>query len=248
MDKDKVVTEDNYKQVVLKRMITLCWVLLGICFVIKIFGGNFFAFVGESNFIKWLSESKILLGAVQFLLYCIGTMLYFLTLFKNKHILYCVLCTIITGVLKQFVDVADIFIYLSFVVEAIFVFLIPAIIKRKQWYNVIIMGILLLVFQAVSMFIKNIGITQFPYDDTVGFIFLIDYYIMLTLVYLYSIKGDIDFMKLGLFFLSKDATQLEAYKQVLTDNHNKKVAKLNVKHDNKVAKVDARIEKINKKK
>ena len=103
MDKDRVVTEDNYKQVVLKRMIALCWVLLGVCFVVKIFGGNFFAFVGESEFIKWLSTNKILLGAVQFILYCVGTMLYFLTLFKNKHIIYCVVCTLITGILKQFV-------------------------------------------------------------------------------------------------------------------------------------------------
>lgn len=237
MDKDRVVTEDNYKQVVLKRMIALCWVLLGVCFVVKIFGGNFFAFVGESEFIKWLSTNKILLGAVQFILYCVGTMLYFLTLFKNKNIIYCVVCTLITGILKQFVDVSDIFIYLSLTIEAVFVFIIPAIIKKKQWYNVIIMGILLLVFQMVSMFVKNIGIINFPYDETVGFIFLIDYYIMLSLVYLYSIKGDMDFMKLGLFFLSNDTTQLEAYKGILKDKYEKKVAK-----------IDAKIEKINKKK
>ena len=46
-----------------------------------------------------------------------------------------------------------------------------------------------------------------------------------------------DFMKLGLFFLSSDTTQLEAYKGILKDKYEKKVAK-----------IDAKIEKINKKK
>ena len=48
MDNLKVVTNDNYKQKVLQRMILVCWIILLICFVIKLFGGNFFAFVGSS--------------------------------------------------------------------------------------------------------------------------------------------------------------------------------------------------------
>lgn len=39
--KKEVVTEDNYKQIVLKRMIIICWVILFVCFIIKIFGGDF---------------------------------------------------------------------------------------------------------------------------------------------------------------------------------------------------------------
>ena len=40
--KKLVVNEDNYKRIVLKRMIIVCWILLAICFGIKLFGGNFF--------------------------------------------------------------------------------------------------------------------------------------------------------------------------------------------------------------
>ena len=44
-------------------------------------------------------------------------------------------------------------------------------------------------------------------------------------------------MKLGIWFLSKDTTQLEAYKGLLKDKYEKKVAK-----------IDAKIKKINEKK
>ena len=54
MFKLKVATnEDNYKEIVLKRAINLCWFLLFVCFIIKIFGGNFFNIVCEKeNFVK----------------------------------------------------------------------------------------------------------------------------------------------------------------------------------------------------
>jgi hypothetical protein len=55
-------------------------------------------------------------------------------------------------------------------------------------------------------------------------------------------------MEWGLWFLSKSKEQLEAYKKVVVDGHIKKVARINNKHDRKVAKIDARIEKIDKKK
>ena len=48
------ITEDNYQEVVLKRLIIICWVLLAICFVIKLFGGNFFEIMcTNKTFIKF---------------------------------------------------------------------------------------------------------------------------------------------------------------------------------------------------
>ena len=235
MDKDKVVTEDNYKQVVLKRMITLCWVLLGICFVVKIFGGNFFAFVGDSSIVEYIAEHEWLLCIVQFVFYYIQSMLYFSIFIKHKPIFISIV-SIILFALKYLLDIIPIFLIISLILEIVALIFIPIIFKTK-WYNAITMFLLLNVFQIVSMITKNIGLISFPYESVVGFVYMIDYYIMLALVLLYSNKGDIDFMKLGFLWLSTDATQLEAYKEVLK-----------TKYEKKVAKVDARIEKINKKK
>lgn len=246
MNKDKVVTEDNYKQVVLKRMIALCWVLLGICFVVKLFGGNFFAFVGESAVVEYIAKHEWLLCIVQFIFYYIQSMLYFGIFIKHKPILTSIV-SIILFICKYLLDIIPIFLTISLILEVILLIGLPIIFKHK-WYNVVVIFILLTVFQVVSLFTKNIGIISFPYEHIVGFVFMIDYYIMLALVFLYSRKGDINFMKLGFLFLSSDVTQLEAYKKVITDKHIKKVAKLNIRHDNKVAKIDAKIKKINEKK
>ena len=78
------------------------------------------------------------------------------------------------------------------------------------------------------MFTKNIGLIDFPYDNVVGYVFMIDYYIMLGLTLLYYKKGDFK-MTLGFWFLSKDKAQLEAYKQIVTKKYEKKIAKIDAK-------------------
>lgn len=235
MDKDKVVTEDNYKQVVLKRMITLCWVLLGICFVVKIFGGNFFAFVGDSEVVRYIESNYVLLTIVQFVFYFAQSYLYLTSVIKGKTVLKIVV-TVLLFTLKALLIIDEVFITISMIAETLILIFLPIIFKCK-WYNSIIMYLLLMLFQLISLFTKNIGIISFPDTTLVGYVYMIDYYIMLLLTMLYSRKGDINFMRLGFLFLSNDTTQLEAYKEVLK-----------TKYEKKVAKVDARIEKINKKK
>ena len=236
MDKDKVVTEDNYKQVVLKRMITLCWVLLGICFVVKIFGGNFFAFIGENETIEYLCRVWYFRIPLHFIFYFFGTYLLCLILLNNKHKLLSVFSTIIMFTFKQLALINSIWVVISFIVEFFGLILLPILLKRK-WYDVVFINILVVVYQVVAMITKNIAVENFPVNDVVGYIFMIDYYIMLFLTMLYSKKGEISIMQLGVWFLSKDTTQLEAYKGILKDKYEKKVAR-----------IDAKIEKINKKK
>ena len=81
----EVVTGDNYKQIVLKRMITLCWILLAVCFVIKLFGGNFFAFIGESKVAEYIANNLWLFSIVQFIFYFFGTYFVFSATYKDKH-------------------------------------------------------------------------------------------------------------------------------------------------------------------
>ena len=248
MDKDRVVTEDNYKQVVLKRMIALCWVLLGVCFVVKIFGGNFFAFVGGSAVVEYICDRIYLLIPFQSMFYIIGTYPFYLTVTNHSHKKLCFAIVLFLNIMKQLVKLGTLWVYIAFICEFICMFIIPIFVFKRKWFDVIYLNVLLIVFQIISLITKNIVIVDFPRADVVGYVYMIDYYIMIALMFLYSKKKEITIMELGLWFLSTDATQLEAYKKVITDKHIKKVAKLNVKHDNKVAKIDAKIEKINKKK
>ena len=43
-----VTTRDKYNRVI-KRSIILCWIALAICFIVKIFGGNFFEIVVHND-------------------------------------------------------------------------------------------------------------------------------------------------------------------------------------------------------
>ena len=248
MDKDKVVTEDNYKQVVLKRMITLCWVLLGICFVVKIFGGNFFAFVGESAIVEFICDRIYLLIPFQSMFYIFGTYLFYLTVTNHKHKILSFIIVLIMNTMKQLIKLGSIWIYVTFVCEFVGMFLIPIFALKRKWYNVVYINLLLIIFQIVSLITKNIVPTEFPRADVVSCVYMIDYYIMVTLMFLYSRIKEINIVEWGLWFLSTKVTQLQAYKGVLEDRHEKKIAKENAKYEKKVAKVDAKIEKINKKK
>lgn len=233
----KVVTEENYKQIVLKRMILVCWLLLIICFIIKIFGGNFFEFIGESKVIDYIVNNKWLLCIIQSIIYISTTFITLLIILENKHKKLSLILSIIMNIGKQIIDLNIIFYYISFIVEFVSLIIIPIMLNRDKILYVIFINALIILFQVISLFTKNIGLISFPYEDIVGFVYMIDYYIMLTISLLYVIKGDFNSMKLGIWFLSKDTTQLEAYKGLLKDKYEKKVAK-----------IDAKIKKINEKK
>lgn len=234
---NKVVTDKNYKQIVLSRMITLCWILLLVCFIIKLFGGNFFMYLGKSEVAEYIEGNFWLLTLVQFPFYFFSTYITYLMVLKDKHKLLSVFLTIILFAFKVLGWAGFIPVYISTIIEVVGAILIP-IILNKSVSGVIFIQLMLIVFQMISLFTKSITLISFPDTSIVGYIYMIDYYILLLLSYLYLKEGGFDIMgRLGLWFLSTDATQLEAYKVVLKDKYEKKVAK-----------VDAKIEKINKKK
>lgn len=173
----------------LERMIVLCWVLLAICFVIKIFGGNFFEYVGKSEAIEYIARHDILLIPVQCIFYIFGTYLFYQAMIKHKHKIHSLLLVVFLAIFKQLYDV-NIYLQIScYVVEFIIMFLYPIIIFKCKWYKVVIINLLLIVFQVISLITKNIGIISFPFEDVVGFVYMIDYYIMIVLLYLYTKKG-----------------------------------------------------------
>jgi hypothetical protein len=196
MKSREVVTKDNYKQIVLKRMIILCWILLAVCFVVKIFGGNFFNIVCQNErFIKvcdYVDNSqtyKIIIGFVSNLL-C--NSLFYLSIcrkikFTRIEFVIVVICSAISVVLK--VSLRS----LSVIIDIIMLFVLPFIFKRSngvkctKWFirSMLFANFFNLLFQIISAIVKNVAVITIESKATlILLIYSIDCYIMLLLYYL----------------------------------------------------------------
>lgn len=193
--KDKI-TEDNYKEVVLKRSIIICWVLLAICLVIKLFGGNFFGMVCSSEgFIKLCdfiegSFIKYIIYILEFLLTCYCLIYIADGGFKFKSfkcLIYTLICILIWGI-KLLLELDTI--KLSTLLRNVFEFgslYLLLFSFSKDWFKCLICTALLLVFSFVSAYIKSVGIDASVTENfIISQIFLVDYYIMLVMSALYS--------------------------------------------------------------
>jgi hypothetical protein len=162
-----------------------------------------------------------------------------LIVLKSKHKTLSAIITFIMFIFKALCWGGILPIYISTIAEIIGAIIIPIIINKSIW-EVLLIQLMLIIFQVVSMFTKSIGIVSFPDTTVVGYIFMIDYYIMLLLAYLYFKQGGFNIVgRLGLWFLSKDKEQLEAYKAIVV----KKKDKSNKKYDDKINKIDDKIAK-----
>lgn len=238
----EVVTENNYKRKSLGRAITLCWVLLIICFVVKLFGGNFFAYIGESKVATYIEERWYLLKPVQCAFYMVQSLLFLPILYDFKHKKLVIISSFVLSIVKNVMRLSETLTIISFVLEFLFLILLPIIVCKKP-FKVVFVNILLIVFQIISLITKNISVTNFPSTTIVGYLYMVDYYIMLALTNFYFKLGGLSKMELGFWFLSTDKTQLEAYKKHLVAKKDKKIALINKKHEKKVAKIDDRIAK-----
>ena len=181
------------KERYLKRVIVVCWVALAICFGIKLFGGNLFEIMCENeNFVKVCeyADNHFWADFVLSSLYCFVSM-YFLVLamcgkYKyEKWELIMLVTTILLGtIVKLYSNVFGLMfdIWQGIVMPCIFTIKCP---KRHKF--VILGNVLLFVFQAISMFVKNIKIDIVTdYGLLIGIIYSLDVLIMIVLYYLYS--------------------------------------------------------------
>ena len=182
-----------------KTLIISCWVVLLCCFVVKLLGGNFFEIVCENE--KYIAfttfcNKGIPYWIITIIFYLLQSSLFFMAVCKlNKPKWWMIISTILFAIVKLLFYKYQVVV---FILEAVFMFALPMIYNRKLWLRTIIGIVLILVFQIISLVIKNIGIKFLYYDLFTGLIFSIDYYIMLVLYWLYSIKEEKD-GTLGIF-------------------------------------------------
>lgn len=241
MKNREVVTKDNYKQIVLRRAIILCWVLLAICFIVKIFGGNFFNIVCENErFIKVCDyiENTFWYYVVSFISYYIINILIWLSVIRETHFKLKQICILSVILLLGYI-IKCINSIAGLIVDMCFIF-IPFLFKAK-WYNILLGFVLDFVFQFVSIIVKDLSLFNFIDENVViSLIFLIDYYIMLVLYYLYSnILKERNMGLFGRWWLHKSLAELEALLPTLKDEDERKacekrIAKLKEKEEKKV--------------
>lgn len=190
--------DKDYKEIILKRAIILCWVLLIICFIIKLCGGNYFDIMcNNENFIRFCNfiENSIIKYIIYLFSFIFSSYLLLkivkpdFKILSLKSLLF-LICCIIVWAFKLLIEL-NIFTINTLIVNILdFVILyILLVIFTKRPLLSIFAVILLFVFSIISSLVKGIGIDSSITDNYfVAQIFLIDYYLMLILSVLYSKK------------------------------------------------------------
>lgn len=186
----------NYTPV-FRRMICLCWFCLGICFSIKLLGGDWFSVYVENEkfiaFCNWFDGQP----AAQYVVGCLSSGLsmglFWLAIlrrrwFEKRWNTVLAAVTVLVGV-----GVKLLFPVVGIVVDVWQLFIFPLILDKGKVKDVFVAFFLLVAFMVVSNITKNVPLSKLIVENTVvAFVCLIDLYIMLTLYYLYrnSIGGD----------------------------------------------------------
>lgn len=185
----------------IKRAIILCWIMLIVCFIIKLFGGNWFEIIcNNEHFIrigKYIDEHLILKYCIAFPFYIVPA--YFvlstccLLVKPNWKQVLAILCLSTSVWFTQFIsqEVKTICEIAMFVVIPYIMILLSndrsnwkEQIKRT-WYGGILACTLYITFQVLSFVTRNIGIVIVDDNILITIILMIDYYIMIALYCLY---------------------------------------------------------------
>jgi hypothetical protein len=175
----------------LKKAILSSWIMLLVCFIIKLFGGNWFEIICKNeHFIQlctFIDNNLVISDIIAYIIYIPST--YFLMLAMcllpnpNKHQKLLLLITMSVIWATRYIS-SDI----KFVGE-IFMFIgMPMLIWRheirKSWYYGIIGFLLNLVFQLISILTRNLGVAILDDSILITLFLMIDYYFMIALYYL----------------------------------------------------------------
>lgn len=172
-------------------LIITSWVVLIACFLIKVLGGNWFEFAVENekfvlfcNFVDDTPDLKILLTAF---INCFSTYFVLCAIAKEKHLtipqsVFAIIYIFIKSIISWY------YFWIGFCMDLL---LIPGIstLFGKSFKRSILGFILINAFQIISMCIRSVEVNGFNNLGYVPMLLLqIDYYIMIFMYYLYSIK------------------------------------------------------------
>ena len=180
----------------LQMAIIISWVVLAICFFIKIFGGNYFdiaasneTFIAVCNFIDSNMVTTILMS---FVTYSLSVVLLNLAVLRQikptlKQFIIIMLSTIIVFAINASLQFMTTLVWVSFALDFITYLIVPAILSKKP-IRAFVGVIFYLLFQVVSLFVKSISVIKaYEMNTLIALIYSLDVYIMLILYYLYGV-------------------------------------------------------------
>jgi hypothetical protein len=204
----------------LRRVIVISWATLALCFVVKIFGGNFFEIMCESENYKALCEYAekhlwfdfVLSNSIS--LFCQS--FYLLAIIqKYKFSIKEFIFTFISVIVCWFIRIY--LFEISFICDLWLLIIMPIILlgkNYKKYWQIIFAVLFNLVFQFVSLIVKNLSIGYI--DDSIFLVLIygIDVYIMCFLYYLYRnfIKENNDMGRFWTLFMGKPVDRLKKMK------------------------------------
>ena len=231
----------------LRRVIFISWASLALCFVIKIFGGNFFEIICDNPNYKALceySETHIWLDFIlSFTSSYICQSFYILSILqKYKYNLKEFILTtvsVIASVTIRYFNTPISILFDIWLMAGLPILLLGK--QYKKYWQVLIAWFLTFAFQFISLIVKDLAIK--PVDENIFLVLIygIDVYIMCFLYYLYrnfSKKEQTNMGRFWVMFMGKPVDKLKAMKEKREAKIKKLEAEINA--------IEQEIEKQNK--
>lgn len=173
-------------------LITMSWLLLIVCLIIKLFGGNWFELGSENSkfiqFCNYVETNKPLKMGIACLINLLSGYISLCPIINVKklsikHIIIFFPLMIFKSIISWYNST------ISFVLDVI-ILLVLTTIFNKSFKRTILSFVLITLFQLISLVIRNLSF-DFNNSNTVieNYLYQIDYYIMLILFYLYNTKN-----------------------------------------------------------
>ena len=215
----------------LRRVIIISWITLALCFVVKIFGGNFFEIMCENQNYKALCEYSDrhlwLENTLAFISSYICQMLYVLAILQKykpnkKEFAITTVSVFLSVVLRDY----------SFAVGLIFDIWLMAGLpmlfiwnKWKKYWQIPVAWAMTFVFQFVSLVVKDLAIKPVDESTFVALIYMIDLYLMCFIYYLYR-NFEKEKKEMGKFWVMFAGKPVDKLKEMKAKRENQ-IAKLN---------------------
>ena len=181
--------EEKDKIKILKRIINVCWFSLILCVLIKLFGGNYFEIVSTNEkFISicgWI-DGNFTKEIIRFAFANLCFYIYTCSIMRNKMnkkqlLIFALAMVLMTG--AKYINSN-----IGFVADCVMMIAVPLVFSGWKWKNTLLGFGLINAFQIISLITRNLGISILEAPMLIELILQIDYYIMLVLYYLYSVK------------------------------------------------------------
>ena len=177
-------------------LLLVCWVIYVICALFKLCGLNWFkAEVDNDTLImisNYIDDNFIIKVIVACLNNLVLSSLTVFAMLREKFYTKLQACLFIPVIIAM--SVVSWFNYTAQIVLNVICLVVLPLLFKGKWYNIVLGIVLLIVFQVLSLYIKDIGQRNLNYTDTLTSLLLqVDTYVMVFIYYLYSNalkKGD----------------------------------------------------------